>query len=43
MKDVVTPTAPDEIRGIIRKCLENAAMVNYTKVTETFKIEGTIE
>lgn len=40
MKDVMTPAAPDEIRFVIKKCLENAAMVNYTEVTEKSKIEG---
>lgn len=40
MKDVLTPAAPDEVRTVIKKCLENAALVNYTKVSEAAKIEG---
>ena len=40
MKDVLTPAAPDEVRAVIKKCLENAALVNYTKISETVKIEG---
>lgn len=40
MKDIVTPVALEEVRNVIKKCLENAALVNYTKITETMKIEG---
>ncbi|ELU11902.1 hypothetical protein CAPTEDRAFT_221270 [Capitella teleta] len=39
MKDIVTPVAPEEVRGVIKKCLENAALVNYTRVSEFAKIE----
>lgn len=40
MKDLVTPIPPDEIYGVVKKCLENAALMNYTKVTEMAKAEG---
>ena len=40
MKDIVTPVAPEEVRNVIKKCLENAALVNYTRVSEYAKIEG---
>ena len=40
MKDVVTPVQHEEVRNVIKKCLENAALVNYTKVSELTKIEG---
>ena len=40
MKDLVTPVAVDEIRNVVRKCLENAALINYTKVNEMAKNEG---
>lgn len=40
MKDIVTPVALEEVRNVIRKCLENAALVNYTKITESMKLEG---
>lgn len=40
MKDIVTPVALEEVRNVIKKCLENAALVNYTKITETMKLEG---
>lgn len=40
MKDVVTPVAPEEVRVVIRKCLERAALVNYTQISAQTKIEG---
>ena len=40
MKDLVTPVAVDEIRNVVRKCLENAALINYTKVNEMARNEG---
>ena len=40
MKDVLTPAPPEEVRGVIKKCLENAALVNYTRISEQARIEG---
>ena len=40
MKDLVTPVAVDEIRNVVRKCLENAALINYTKVNEMARNDG---
>uniref|UniRef100_A0A2C9K1P3 PH domain-containing protein n=1 Tax=Biomphalaria glabrata TaxID=6526 RepID=A0A2C9K1P3_BIOGL len=40
MKDIVTPVPPEEVRQVIKKCLENAALVNYTRISEYAKIEG---
>ncbi|XP_077497156.1 calcium-dependent secretion activator 1 isoform X9 [Amblyomma americanum] len=37
MKDVMTPAPPEEVRAIIKKCLENAALVNYTRISEQAK------
>lgn len=37
-----TNTASDEVRAVIKKCLETAALVNYTKLSEETKIEGRI-
>lgn len=42
MKDIVTPVPPEEVRNVIKKCLENAALVNYTRISEYAKIEGTL-
>jgi hypothetical protein len=39
MKDVVTPVPPEEVRGVIRKCLEDAALVNYTRICNEAKLE----
>ncbi|XP_049805298.1 calcium-dependent secretion activator-like [Schistocerca serialis cubense] len=40
MKDIVTPVPPEEVRGMIKKCLEKAALVNYTRLSAEAKIEG---
>lgn len=40
MKDIVTPVPPEETRGVIKKCLENAALVNYTQLSNEAKMDG---
>uniref|UniRef100_A0A7N4NTR8 Calcium dependent secretion activator n=1 Tax=Sarcophilus harrisii TaxID=9305 RepID=A0A7N4NTR8_SARHA len=40
MKDIVTPVPQEEVKMVIRKCLEQAALVNYTRLSEYAKIEG---
>ena len=40
MKDVATPVPPEEVRSVIKKCLENAALVNYTRLSGEAKMEG---
>ncbi|XP_056885901.1 calcium-dependent secretion activator 1 isoform X7 [Takifugu flavidus] len=40
MKDMVTPVPPEEVKGVIRKCLEQAAQLNYQRIKEYAKIEG---
>ena len=40
MNDIVPPTPPPELRELMEKCLKNAALVNYTRVSEHAKIEG---
>nr|XP_015202627.1 PREDICTED: calcium-dependent secretion activator 1 isoform X8 [Lepisosteus oculatus] len=40
MKDIVTPVPPEEVKAVIRKCLEQAALVNYTRLSEYAKVEG---
>lgn len=42
MKDIVTPVPPEEVRGMIKKCLETAALVNYTRLSAEAKIEGNL-
>ncbi|KAE8615981.1 hypothetical protein XENTR_v10008678 [Xenopus tropicalis] len=39
MKDIATPVPAEEVKKIVRKCLENAALINYTRLTEYAKIE----
>lgn len=41
MKDIVTPVPPEEVRQMIKKSLETAAFVNYTRLSNKAKIEGT--
>ncbi|XP_068568258.1 calcium-dependent secretion activator 1 isoform X3 [Cebidichthys violaceus] len=39
MKDIVTPVPPEEVKGVIRKCLEQAAQLNYERIKEYATIE----
>ncbi|XP_021240477.1 calcium-dependent secretion activator 2 isoform X4 [Numida meleagris] len=39
MKDIATPIPADEVKKVVRKCLEKAALINYTRLTEYAKIE----
>uniref|UniRef100_A0A9J8ALH8 Calcium dependent secretion activator 2 n=1 Tax=Cyprinus carpio carpio TaxID=630221 RepID=A0A9J8ALH8_CYPCA len=40
MKDITTPVPPEEMRKLVQKCLEKAALINYSQLTEYAKIEG---
>nr|XP_029524335.1 calcium-dependent secretion activator 2-like [Oncorhynchus nerka] len=40
MKDITTPVPPDEMRKVVQKCLEKAALVNYSRLTKHAQIEG---
>ncbi|XP_017160186.1 calcium-dependent secretion activator 1 isoform X2 [Poecilia reticulata] len=40
MKDIVTPVPPEEVKGVIRKNLEQAAQLNYQRIKDYAKIEG---
>ncbi|XP_076620487.1 calcium-dependent secretion activator 1 isoform X2 [Colletes latitarsis] len=39
MKDGVSPVDTEEVKGLIKGCLETAALVNYTKLSAEAKIE----
>ncbi|XP_018413269.1 PREDICTED: calcium-dependent secretion activator 2 isoform X7 [Nanorana parkeri] len=39
MKDIATPIPAEEVKKVIRRCLEKAALINYTRLTEYAKIE----
>ncbi|XP_043728524.1 calcium-dependent secretion activator 2 isoform X10 [Cervus elaphus] len=43
MKDIATPIPAEEVKKVVRKCLEKAALINYTRLTEYAKIEGPAE
>ncbi|XP_039544962.1 calcium-dependent secretion activator 1 isoform X3 [Pimephales promelas] len=40
MKDIVTPVPQEEVKAVIRKCLEQAAQINYQRITEYARVEG---
>ncbi|XP_042614620.1 calcium-dependent secretion activator 1-like isoform X12 [Cyprinus carpio] len=40
MKDIVTPVPQEEVKAVIRKCLEQAAQINYQRITEYAREEG---
>ncbi|XP_056606816.1 calcium-dependent secretion activator 1 isoform X1 [Triplophysa dalaica] len=40
MKDIVTPVPQEEVKGVIRKCLEQAAQINYQRITDYATVEG---
>ena len=40
MKDNMTPATQEEVRAFMKKCLESAAYVNYTKISKSARIEG---
>lgn len=43
MKDIVTPVRQDEVKTAIRDCLEQAALVNYQRLSEYAKLEGKLQ
>ncbi|XP_034286980.1 calcium-dependent secretion activator 2 isoform X4 [Pantherophis guttatus] len=42
MKDIATPIPAEEVKKVVRKCLEKAALINYTRLTDYAKIEETL-
>ncbi|XP_053107777.1 calcium-dependent secretion activator 2 isoform X13 [Hemicordylus capensis] len=40
MKDIATPIPAEEVKKVVRKCLEKAALINYTRLTDYAKIEA---
>ncbi|OON20419.1 PH domain protein [Opisthorchis viverrini] len=43
MKDTGAPASAEEVREVIRRCLEQAALVNYTRISEYAAIESTFQ
>lgn len=42
MKDITTPVPAEEMKKIVQKCLEKAALINYTQLTDYAQFEGFI-
>ncbi|KAM7402800.1 hypothetical protein PAMP_018011 [Pampus punctatissimus] len=42
MKDIVTPVPQEEVKAVIRKCLEQAALVNYQRLSDYAKLEENV-
>ncbi|XP_065097521.1 calcium-dependent secretion activator 1 isoform X6 [Paramisgurnus dabryanus] len=42
MKDIVTPVPQEEVKAVISKCLEQAALVNYQRLSEYAKVEENV-
>ncbi|XP_066519987.1 calcium-dependent secretion activator 1 isoform X6 [Hoplias malabaricus] len=42
MKDIVTPVPQEEVKGVIRKCLEQAAQINYQRITDYARVEENV-
>ncbi|XP_056606830.1 calcium-dependent secretion activator 1 isoform X14 [Triplophysa dalaica] len=42
MKDIVTPVPQEEVKGVIRKCLEQAAQINYQRITDYATVEENV-
>ncbi|XP_048463788.1 calcium-dependent secretion activator 2 [Rhincodon typus] len=40
MKDIATPVPPEDVKKVVRKCLEKAALINYCHLSEYAKIEA---
>ncbi|XP_054882608.1 calcium-dependent secretion activator 1 isoform X3 [Poeciliopsis prolifica] len=40
MRDVATPVPQEDVKAVIRKCLEQAAIINYQRLSEYAKLEG---
>ncbi|XP_058229756.1 calcium-dependent secretion activator 1 isoform X5 [Hemibagrus wyckioides] len=42
MKDIVTPVPQEDVKAVIRNCLEQAALVNYQRLSEYAKVEENV-
>ncbi|PAA53506.1 hypothetical protein BOX15_Mlig023449g1, partial [Macrostomum lignano] len=43
MKDIVTPVDADEVRKVVRSCLEEAARLNYSRIADFSNIEEIVQ
>ncbi|KAG7494307.1 hypothetical protein JOB18_027739 [Solea senegalensis] len=42
MRDIVTPVPQDEVKAVIHRCLDQAALVNYQRLSEYAKLEENV-
>ncbi|XP_046698406.1 calcium-dependent secretion activator 1 isoform X10 [Silurus meridionalis] len=42
MKDIVTPVPQEDVKAVIRKCLEQAAQINYQRITDYARVEENV-
>lgn len=40
MKDITTPVPPEEMKNLVKKCLEKAAHINYSQLMEYAQVKG---
>lgn len=40
MKDITTPVPPEEMKNLVKKCLEKAARINYSQLMEYAQVKG---
>ncbi|KAM3870352.1 calcium-dependent secretion activator 2-like isoform 2-T2 [Diretmus argenteus] len=40
MKDITTPVPPEEMKKLVQRCLEKAARINYTQLTQYAQIQA---
>lgn len=43
MKDVSGPVPPEDVRNLLRRCLQKAAHINYRQLLDYAQIKGTIK
>uniref|UniRef100_A0A674PEQ6 Calcium dependent secretion activator 2 n=1 Tax=Takifugu rubripes TaxID=31033 RepID=A0A674PEQ6_TAKRU len=42
MKDITTPVPPEEMKNLVKKCLEKAAHINYSQLMEYAQVKGKV-
>ncbi|KAM8891048.1 calcium-dependent secretion activator 2-like isoform 3-T3 [Spinachia spinachia] len=40
MKDITTPVPPEEIKNLVRRCLQSAAQINYSQLMEYAQVKA---
>lgn len=42
MKDITTPVPPEEMKKLVKKCLEKAAHINYSQLMEYAQVKSKV-